>query len=84
MTAEEAGELLERILREARSALGSHDAVSTLEGAYRLSRAELAGGRRLDAALDLIREAEKILAQSLGAEAGRAFMTRVGQHLATQ
>jgi hypothetical protein len=48
-----------------------------------LSRAELEGGRGIDAVLDLVRAEEKVVSATLGPHQSRSYLDRVAQLLAT-
>jgi Domain of unknown function (DUF4388) len=84
---EDAGALLEQVHQAARGMLAAQGAAAqpgSLDAPYRLSQAELAGGRKVDALLDLVRAEEKVLAAELGAAQGKAFLDRVTQLLAAR
>jgi hypothetical protein len=48
-------------------------------GSLRLCRAEIEAGRGVDAILDLIRGAEKVISAALGPHQAKAFLQRVQQ-----
>ena len=70
------------IHEQARQLLASHGKADELEPQYRLSLAEIAAGREVDAVLDLIRSEEKLVSAALGPNQSKAFLERVGQLLA--
>ncbi len=86
---DEAGALLEQVHQTARGLLGAQGQGTQgqpglLDASYRLSQAELASGRLVDALLDLVRAEEKILSAELGANQGKAFLERVNQLLSSR
>lgn len=81
MTAEQLREVVERIHEHAREMMAGHDREAELDGAHRLSRAELEGGRGSDAVLDLVRAEEKVVSAALGPNQAKLFLERVGQLL---
>jgi Domain of unknown function (DUF4388) len=82
MTPEEVAQLTDRIHQQARQLLTPHGDATALDAHYRLSRAELRAGRRLDAVVDLVRAEEKVVSQALGPNQSKAFLERVGKLLA--
>lgn len=84
MSAQELGELAERIHQQARQLLSSHKQVAELETPFRLSKAQIQSGRQVDAVLDLVRSEEKVVSAALGPNQSRAFLDRVGQLLSTR
>ncbi len=84
LSTDDAGAVLEQVHQMARGLLGTHGQPGALDAPYRLSQAELAGGRKVDALLDLVRAAEKVLSADLGAAQGKAFLDRVTQLLSSR
>lgn len=78
MTPTELASAAKAIHGQALELLGDRDGGAELESIYRMVRAELENGREVDAVLDLIRSGEKVVASSLGADHGKAFLERVG------
>lgn len=79
MSPEQLQDLIEEIHSQAREMLEGHQKQSELEGARRLSRAELKSGRGPDAVLDLVRADEKTVSTALGADQAKSFLDRVGR-----
>jgi hypothetical protein len=52
-----------------------------LESALKMSRTELAGGRGVDAILDLVRADEKMVSAALGPHQSKSFLRRVEELL---
>lgn len=73
----------DRIHRLGAQLLAHHERAAELDNSLRLSRAELDGGRGVDAVLDLVRAQEKIVSAALGPNQSKAYLDRVGQLLAT-
>lgn len=72
-------ELVDRVHQATVATLRGQDATNLVDAAYRLSVAELAAGRRADAAADLIRTSEKLIGDRLGPETALSFLERVAQ-----
>lgn len=77
MTNEELGSLAEDVHGQAAALLGERGRSSELDSTYRLARAELDGGRGVDAVLDLVRSEEKLVSAALGPNQSKAFLDRV-------
>lgn len=82
MTPESLSSLTEDIYQQARGLLGESGKNSELEAIYRLSRAELESGRGVDAVLDLVRTAEKLVSAALGPNQSKVFLDKVSTLLA--
>lgn len=78
MSAEELNRIVDQILQHARGQLSKPEHLEELSRVERLSHAEIEAGRREDAVLDLIREAEKLVSTSLGPNQARTFLEAVG------
>jgi len=79
-----AGELAaaaEQIHRGAGQLLGGGEWEGELDSALRLCRSEMESGRGVDAILDLVRSAEKLIAAQTGPEQARGFVERVAASL---
>lgn len=77
----ELARLTDSIHREAQALLGGRNHAADLESTYNLSRAELDGGRGVDAVLDLVRADEKVVSAALGPNPAKAFLERVRELL---
>lgn len=73
--------LAERIHEQSRKMLSGHDKQAELDGTLRLSKAELEGGRGVDAVFDLVRADEKLVSAALGPNQSKEFLDQVGQIL---
>jgi hypothetical protein len=81
MSAEELGRLADGIHQQAKSLLSGHNKLSDLEVPYRMSKAEMDGGRGTEAILDLVRADEKVVSAALGPNQSKVFLDRVNQLL---
>lgn len=81
MSPEELQRMAEAIHQQARALLSGHPRQGELDAPYRLSRAEMDGGRGVEAILDLIRSDEKVVSASLGPNQSKTFLDRVSQLL---
>ena len=81
MTPDELSGLAETLHQQARSLLNGHEKQTELEGAFKMSRTELAGGRGVDAIIDLVRADEKVVSAALGPNQSKAFLSRVEELL---
>lgn len=81
MTEEQLSGLAETVHEQARNLLNGHEKAVELDGAFRMSRTELASGRGVDAILDLVRADEKLVSAALGPNQSKAFLSRVEQLL---
>lgn len=79
LSAEALVELIEAIHGQAREMLEGHPKQAALEGARKLSQAELQNGRGTDAVLDLVRADEKLVVAALGSDASKTFLDRVAR-----
>ena len=77
MTPEALESVTEDIHRQAQNLLGDSPKNSELEAVVRLSRAELESGRGVDAVLDLVRAAEKLVSAALGPNQSKVFLDKV-------
>jgi Domain of unknown function (DUF4388) len=77
LTAEELARLAEQIHQQAKALLSGHTRVGDLETPFRMSRAEMEGGRGLEALLDLVRAEEKVVSAALGPNQSKTFLDRV-------
>ncbi len=77
LTAEELSRLGESIHQQARTLLSGHPRVAELDTPYRMSRAEMDGGRGVEAVLDLVRSEEKVVSAALGPHQSKIFLDRV-------
>lgn len=84
MTSAELESLTEDVHRQARALLGDSAKNSELDAVVRLSRAELESGRGVDAVLDLVRAAEKLVSAALGPNQSKVFLDKVGGLLAAR
>ncbi|HVT61065.1 MAG TPA: DUF4388 domain-containing protein [Thermoanaerobaculia bacterium] len=82
MSNEELLRLAEAIDQQARSLLSSHLRQADLDVPFRMSKAEMDGGRGVEAVLDLVRSEEKVVSAALGPNQSKAFLERVSQLLA--
>lgn len=81
MTPDELSGLAETLHQQARSLLNGHEKQTELEGAFKMSRTELASGRGVDAIIDLVRADEKVVSAALGPNQSKAFLSRVEELL---
>jgi len=81
MTVEELSDLVTQVHQAAQHLLFGNPRVDDLARPYRMSLAELQGGRSLDAVLDLFQADEKIIAAALGPEQAHVFREQVVQFL---
>jgi hypothetical protein len=79
MNAEQLAALAEAIDRQARALLSGHYRQAELDVPLRLSKAEMDGGRGVEAVLDLVRSEEKVVSAALGPNQSKAFLDRVSQ-----
>jgi hypothetical protein len=79
MSAEELLRLAESIDQQARHLLSGHLRQSELDVPLRMSKAEMDGGRGVEAVLDLVRSQEKVVSAALGPNQSRVFLDRVSQ-----
>jgi len=79
MTIEELGTLAEDVHGQAKALLGERGRRAELDSTYRLARAELDGGRGVDAVLDLVRSEEKLVSAALGPNQSKVFLDRVSR-----
>ena len=77
MSPEDLSRLVEQIHRLAQQILSGHERLGDLDGTLRLCRAEMEGGRGVDAVVDLVRADEKLLLAVLGANQTKTFLDRV-------
>src|SRR5258708_31556895 len=77
MTPEQLGKLAEAIDQQARLLLSGHYRQAELDVPLRLSKAEMDGGRGVEAVLDLIRSEEKAVSAAPGPNQSQAFLGRV-------
>ncbi len=77
MTPEALESVTEDIQRQAQNLLGDSPKNSELDAVVRLSRAELESGRGVDAVLDLVRAAEKLVSAALGPNQSKVFLDKV-------
>jgi hypothetical protein len=81
MSAEQLGSLAEAIDQQARALLSGHFRQAELDVPLRLSKAEMDGGRGVEAVLDLVRSDEKVVSAALGPNQSKAFLDRISQLL---
>ena len=79
LTAEDLSRLGESIHQQARTLLSGHPRMAELETPYRMSKAEMDGGRGVEAVLDLVRSEEKVVSAALGPHQSKIFLDRVAQ-----
>lgn len=84
MTPEALASVTEDIHQQARDLLAGDSQNSELEAVFRLSRAELDSGRGVDAVLDLVRAAEKLVSAALGPNQSKVFLDKVSGLLAAR
>lgn len=82
MTGDQLALLSGSIHQAAQQLLAVQERQGDLDGALRLARAELNGGRGVDAVLDLVRASEKAISAALGPNQTKTFFDRVAQLLA--
>jgi hypothetical protein len=80
-TRAELARLTEGIHHEAQALLAGRNHAGELDSTFGLSRAELDGGRGVDAVLGLVRADEKLVSAALGPNPARAFLDRVRELL---
>ena len=80
-TRAELARLTEGIHHEAQALLAGRNHAGELDSTFGLSRAELDGGRGVDAVLSLVRADEKLVSAALGPNPARAFLDRVRELL---
>ncbi|MCL4838843.1 MAG: DUF4388 domain-containing protein [Thermoanaerobaculia bacterium] len=78
-TAEELGRMADGVAQTAQQTLAGSDRQGELDAAIRLARAEMGAGRPVDALLDLVRAAEKLISATSGPNQARSFLDRVDQ-----
>jgi len=81
MTEDDLSRVAAEIHEQARALLSGHEKTDELDRVYKLSRAELEGGRGVDAILDLVRATEKTVSSALGPHQAKSFLGRVRQLL---
>ncbi|MEA2692357.1 MAG: hypothetical protein QOJ16_1744 [Acidobacteriota bacterium] len=81
MTPEELARLADGIHQQAKTLLSGHNKLADLEVPYRMSKAEMDGGRGTEAVLDLVRADEKVVSAALGPNQSKVFLDRVNQLL---
>jgi len=81
LTPEQLGQLAEAIDQQARALLSGHFRQAELDVPLRLSKAEMDGGRGVEAVLDLVRSEEKVVSAALGPNQSKAFLDRISQLL---
>jgi hypothetical protein len=81
LTPEQLGQLAEAIDQQARAMLSGHFRQAELDVPLRLSKAEMEGGRGVEAVLDLVRSDEKVVSAALGPNQSKAFLDRISQLL---
>jgi Domain of unknown function (DUF4388) len=79
LSREQLGQLAEAIDQQARSLLSGHYRQAELEAPFRMSKAEMDGGRGVEAVLDLVRSEEKVVSAALGPNQSKVFLDRVAQ-----
>jgi hypothetical protein len=79
MSQQELAQVTENIYQQARSLLSGHTRQAELDVPYRMSKAEMDGGRGVEAVLDLVRAEEKVVSAALGPHQSKAFVDRVFQ-----
>lgn len=79
--AEDQLRVAEQIHRAAQQILAGSERIEDLEGALRLSRAEIGSGRGSDGLQSLVRTEEKLISAAMGPNQARAFLERVAQIL---
>ena len=79
MSAEDLGHLAEAIDQQARALLSGHYRQGELDVPFRMSKAEMDGGRGVEAVLDLVRAEEKVVSAALGPHQSKVFLDRVAQ-----
>lgn len=79
LSPEELAALAEAIHQQARALLSGHNRVVDLDTPHRMSKAEMEGGRGVEAILDLVRAEEKIVSAALGPNQSKTFLDRVSQ-----
>jgi len=77
LTPSEQASVAEQIHRFAQQLLPGNDWTAELESALRLCRAEMDGGRGVDAVLDLVRSDEKLVSAHSGPNQARTLLDRV-------
>lgn len=81
MSPQELSELAESVHQLARSLLSGHSRQAELDIPYRMSKAEMEGGRGVEAVLDLVRAQEKVVSAALGPHQSKAYVDRVSHLL---
>jgi hypothetical protein len=81
MAPEELAGVADAIHQQARGLLSGHARQGDLDIPYRMSRAEMDGGRGVEAVLDLVRSEEKVVSAALGPNQSKLFLDRVSQLL---
>ena len=81
MSMEDLGRLGESIHQQARTLMSGHARQADLDTPWRMSRAEMDGGRGVEAILDLVRAEEKVVSAALGPHQSKVFLDRVAQLL---
>ena len=78
---EELAAIAESIHGQARELLSGHSRQSELDVPFRMSRAEMDGGRGVEAILDLVRAEEKVVSAALGPNQSKVCLDRGSQIL---
>ena len=81
LTPSEQAAVAEQIHRFAQQLLSGDEWKSELESSFRLCRAEMEGGRGVDAVLDLVRSDEKLVSVHAGPNQARTLLDRVNSIL---
>ena len=81
MSPEQLAKLAEAIDQQARALMSGQFRQAELDVPLRLSKAEMDGGRGVEAVLDLLRSEEKVVSAALGPNQSKAFLDRVSHLL---
>lgn len=81
MSPDDLQRLRDVIHQQAQTLLSGHVRQGDLDTPYRMSKAEMDGGRGVEAILDLVRSEEKVVSAALGPHQSKVFLDRVAQLL---
>src|SRR5579863_1291411 len=81
MSQQELNHLADVIDQQARALLSGHARQADLDSPFRMVKAEMDGGRGVEAVLDLVRSDEKVVSAALGPHQSKNFLDRVVQIL---
>jgi hypothetical protein len=79
MTPPQLVQIADSIHQQAQALLTGHPKQTELDVPFRMTKAEMDGGRGVEAVLDLVRSEEKVVSAALGPNQSKSFLERVSQ-----